>query len=157
MSNERSNLAAGVIITCCLLLSLLAPASGISQTENSKATIYVYRHKELATRNMQPSVYVDGGEVARIDDGKFFIVKLEPGKHTVMVNKGHSGAEIDMKAGEEYYFRVVIRTGTWRGHGQIDFVQKEQGAFEIKKMEPLDAKWIKDRTRVSVDENKSRL
>jgi hypothetical protein len=96
-----------------------------SEVVDSKARVYVYRHKQTSTRNMQPSVYVDGDEVARIDDGKFFVVKLAPGKHTIMVNKGHSGAEIDMKAGEEYYFRVVIKAGTWVGHGQIDFVQKE--------------------------------
>lgn len=122
--------------------------------ENSKVTIYVYRRKEFNTRNMQPSVYVDGTEVARMDDGKFFIVTLEPGKHKVFVNKEYSGAEVDMKPGEEYYFRVSIKPGFWKGRGEIDFVQKEQGVLEIKKMKPLEEKWIKDKSRVTVEDNK---
>src|SRR6185295_5032907 len=118
--------------------------------------VYVYRRKEFNTRNMQPSVYVDGREVARMDDGKFFIVTLEPGKHTVFVNKEYSGAEVDMKPGEEYYFRVSIKPGFWKGRGEVDFVQKEQGVLEIKKMNPLEEKWIKDKSRVTVENNKIR-
>lgn len=125
--------------------------------DNSKATIYVYRRKEFNTRNMQPSVYVDGAEVARMDDGKFFIVTLDPGKHRVFVNKEYSGAEVEMKPGEEYYFRVSIKAGFWKGRGEIDFVQKEQGVLEVKKMKPLEEKWIKDKSKVTVEDNKKHL
>jgi hypothetical protein len=122
--------------------------SGPASADGSKATVYVFRHKNFSSRNMQPSVYVDGEEVARMDDGKYFAIRLTPGKHSVEVNKGHSGAQIDMKAGEEYYFRIDYTTGFLKSRSKIDFLQKEQGALEIKKMKPLEDKWIKDRTRV---------
>jgi hypothetical protein len=116
------------------------------------ALVYVYRKKNFGTRNMQPSVYADGAEVARMDDGRYFILKLDPGKHTIEVNKGHSGAEIDMKAGRKYYFRVEMVPGFWKARGKIDYMQREQGELEIQKMKPLDAKWIKDKSKVSVEE-----
>lgn len=131
------------------------------KTENgpkdSKAKIYVYRKKEFSTRNMQPSVYVDGTEVARIDDGKYFIVKLEPGKHKIFVNKEFSGAEIDMKAGEEYYFRVSMKSGFWKAHGEVEYVPKEQGTFEMNKMSPLEPKWIKDKSVITEDKTGPKL
>src|ERR1051325_212499 len=120
-------------------------------SRDSKAIVYVYRKKNFNTRNMQPSVYLDGEEVARMDDGKFFTIKLEPGKHKLEVNKGHSGAEIDMKPGEQYYFRVDIKPGFWKGRGEVLYMQKEQGSVEIQKMDPLEDKWIKDKSKVTVD------
>lgn len=127
-------------------------ANETSGAGGSQALVYVYRKKNFGTRNMQPSVYADGDEVARMDDGRYFIIKLNPGKHTIEVNKGHSGAEIDMKAGVKYYFRVEMTPGFWKARGKIDFIQREQGELEIQKMKPLEAKWIKDKSKVTVDE-----
>lgn len=127
-------------------LSTPSPTTG-----ETKALVYVYRKKNFNTRNMQPSVYVDGDEAARMDDGKYFIIKLTPGKHSVEVNKGHSGAVIDMKAGEQYYFRIDIKTGFWKGRGEITYMQKEQGSLEVQKMNPLEDKWIKDNSKVTVE------
>lgn len=113
------------------------------------ATVYLYRRKEFSTRNMQPSVYVDETEVARMDDGRFFVIKLDPGKHSISSNKGLSGAAIDLKAGRTYFFRMSIVAGFWKGHSEITLVEKEQGMFELGTMKPLEPKWIKDKTRVS--------
>lgn len=134
------------------------PAAATNGTANSgaaagetKAIVHVYRKKNFNSRNMQPSVYVDGVEVARMDDGKFFIIKLDPGKHSVEVNKGHSGAEIDFKAGEHYYFRIDIKPGFLKARSEITYMQKEQGSLEVQKMNPLEDKWIKDKSKVTVE------
>ncbi|MBV9242992.1 MAG: DUF2846 domain-containing protein [Acidobacteria bacterium] len=120
----------------------------------TKAVIYVYRRKEFDTRNLQPSVYADDVEVARMDDGKFFIIKLDPGKHNIVVNKGFSGAAIDMKAGHRYYFRVTYKPGFLKARSEMEYVAYEQGKLEVANMKPLEDKWIKDKTRVSVSEPK---
>ncbi len=127
-----------------------------TKAKTSKVKVYVYRRKEFSTRNLQPSVYIDGVQVALMDDGKFFIVNLEPGNHNVSSNKGKSGAEINMKAGDEYYFRLSMKPGFMKGHAEIDLQQKEQGAFEIKQMKPLERKWIKDKS-VTVEDDKKQL
>lgn len=132
----------------------VAPTEATSGTNTgeTKALVYVYRKKNFNTRNMQPSVYVDGVEVARMDDGKFFLIKLDPGKHGLEVNKGHSGAQIDMKPGEQYYFRIDIKAGFLKGRSEVTYMQKEQGSLEVQKMKPLEEKWIKDKSKVSADE-----
>jgi hypothetical protein len=71
------------------------------------------------------------------------------------VNKGHSGAQIDMKAGRKYYFRVEMVPGFWKARGKVDYMQREQGELEIQKMKPLEAKWIKDKSKVSAEEMSS--
>ncbi|HQZ97283.1 MAG TPA: DUF2846 domain-containing protein [Pyrinomonadaceae bacterium] len=117
----------------------------------NQAVVYIYRRKEFSTRNLQPSVFIDDDkEVARIDDGKFFILKFDPGKHKIYVNKGFSGAAIDMKAGRRYFFRVTYKPGFWKARGEMEFVPYEQGTLEVANMEPLEEKWIKDKSRVFV-------
>lgn len=131
-------------------------ASVATNTGETKALVYVYRKKNFNTRNMQPSVYVDEVEVARMDDGKFFIIRLDPGKHSLEVNKGHSGAQIDMKAGEAYYFRIDIKPGFLKGRSEVLYMQKEQGSLEVQKMNPLEDKWIKDKSKVTTDARSTR-
>jgi hypothetical protein len=127
--------------------------SEINETDENNgepsATVFLYRRKEFSTRNLQPSIYVDNSEVARMDDGRFFKIKLEPGKHIITSNKGLSGAAIDMKAGRTYYFRLTLVPGFWKAHSEITLVEKEQGKYELSTMKPLEPKWIKDKVRVS--------
>lgn len=118
----------------------------------TKALVYVYRKKEFGTRNLQPSVYVDDVEVARMDDGRFFIIKLDPGKHNIVVNKGFSGAALDMKPGHRYYFRVFYKPGFWKARSEMEYMAREQGKLEVGNMKPLEDKWIKDKTLVTVKE-----
>ena len=85
-------------------------------------------------------------------NGRYFGVKLDPGKRTFRSNDKQAGIELDVKSGEEYYVRVEIAAGFWKGHGRLVLVQKEQGAYEIKKLKPIDADKIKDNKRVIADE-----
>ena len=55
-----------------------------------------------------------------------------------------------MKAGEEYYAKVTIDVGFWKGRGRLTLLQKEQGAFELKKVKPLGASKVKDRSLVTI-------
>ena len=123
-----------------------------STTDSQKATIYFYRIKQFGGSGLEPSVYCDDKELARMDNGRYFGVTLEPGKHTCRMGDKQTGFEIDMKAGEEYYSRVTIETGFWKGHGRLTLMQKEQGAFEMKKVKPLDANKVKDRSLVTIFE-----
>ena len=129
-----------------------AGAADRATTQEPKATIYFYRIKQFAGSALEPSVYCDERELARMDNGRYFGVKLDPGKHTCRMGDKQTGFEIDMKAGEEYYAKVSIEMGFWKGRGRLTLVQKEQGAFEIKKVKPLSAGKVKDRTMVVVYE-----
>jgi hypothetical protein len=125
-------------------------------TVSDKATIYFYRIKQFAGSALEPSVYCDDKELARMDNGRYFGVTLEPGKHTCRMGDKQTGFELDMKPGEEYYAKITIDTGFWKGRGRLSLLQKEQGAFEIKKVKPLGADKVKDRTLVTIFEGSER-
>lgn len=122
------------------------------QAQETKATIYFYRTKQFTGSALEPTVYGDDKELARMDNGRFFGVKLDPGTHTFRMGDNQTGFEIDMKAGQVYYARVTIEVGFWKGHGRLTLMQPEQGAFEIKKVKPLGVNKVKDRTLVVIYE-----
>ncbi len=129
-------------------------AKSVSEAKapDSKVTVYIYRYKQFAGWALEPSVYCDEKELAKMDNGRFFKVILDPGKHTFQSNDKQSGIELDLKIGEEYFIRVEIVTGFWKGHGRLVLVSKEQGGFEIKKLQQLDKKKVKDKSKVVIDE-----
>jgi len=101
------------------------------------ANLYFYRHRRYEGAALKPSVYVDDKELARMDNGRFFVARLEPGKHSIRSNDKSSGVDIDMKAGTDYYVRVDMQTGFWKGHGRLTLVMPEQGSYEVKQTKPL--------------------
>lgn len=119
---------------------------------SGKSRIYFYRIKQFAGSALEPSVYCDDKELARMDNGRYFAVELEPGKHACRMGDKQTGFEIDMKPGEEYYAKITIDVGFWKGHGRLTLLQREQGAFELKKVKPLPADKVKDRSLVTIYE-----
>lgn len=120
----------------------------IASTSESSATVYFYRYKQFVGSALAPSVYCDEGELARMENGRFFVAKFAPGKHTFRSNDKQSGIESELKAGQEYYIRVELVPGAMKGHGRLVLVQTEQGAYEIKKLKQLDADKVKDSEHV---------
>lgn len=112
------------------------------------ATIYIYRPNKMFGRALEPSVFCDGVELARMDNGRYLTLKLKPGRHTIHMTNEKKGFDIDVRSGEEYYFRVGIESGFWKGQGKIMLQDKEKGVAEIKKIKPLGTDKIKDTTMV---------
>jgi len=142
-------------VVCLLLLFTTAVCRAqepAAVAGKSKARIYFYRIKQFAGSALEPSVYCDDKELARMDNGRYFAVDLEPGQHTCRMGDKQTGFALDVKAGEEYYAKITIDTGFWKGRGRLTLLQKEQGAFELKKVELLSADRVKDRSMVSLYE-----
>ncbi len=72
-------------------------------------------------------MWCDQTELARMENGRYFTVTLDPGKHTFSSNDKQSGIELDAKAGQEYFVRVEIASGMMKGHGRLTLVAPEQG------------------------------
>jgi hypothetical protein len=149
----------GLVIFCFTGLAAIAQeATANSQKTNdakaSKATVYVYRYKQFVGSALTPSVYCDEAELARMENGRYFTVTLDPGKHTFRSNDKQSGTELDVKAGQEYFLRVEIATGFMKGHGRLTLISPEQGGYELKsaKLKPLDSNKVVNATLVSVAE-----
>jgi hypothetical protein len=140
--------------------SLVAEPANVATVENSgvenkasdeMVTVYIYRPNKLLGKALEPSVFCDGVELARMDNGRFLTLKLKPGRHMVHMTDKKKGFDINMGGGQEYYFRVGIEMGMWKGQGKLMLEDKEKGVAEIKKLKPLDSSKIKDQTMVVAD------
>ena len=146
----------GFLALCFAGLVALAqePAAESQKTAagSAKATVYVYRYKQFVGSALTPSVYCDESELAKMENGRYFSVKLDPGKHTFHSNDKQSGMELDVKAGQQYFLRVELVPGAMKGHGRLVLVPAEQGSYELIKLKPLDGKKVVNASLVSVDE-----
>jgi hypothetical protein len=99
---------------------------------------------------LEPSVFADKVELARMDNGRWFMIKLSPGKHLIHLTEEEKGYEFNVAAGQTYYFRIGIEAGMWKGHGKILLEANDKGAAEVAKAQPLGADKIKAKDRVIV-------
>lgn len=135
---------------------IYAQSGDKQETSSAKAEVYIYRYKQFIGYMVEPSVYCNEVQLARMDNGRYFKVTLEPGTYTFRSNDKQSGIEMELKSGEQYYIRVEIASGMLKQSGRLVLMAKEQGAYEIKKLKPLGADKIKDPKRVSADKLNSK-
>jgi hypothetical protein len=107
------------------------------------ATVFIYRPNKWGGRALEPSVFVDETELARMDNGRYFAIKLKPGKHIIRMTDDKKGYAIDMGPGQTYFFRIGMEMGMWKGHGKITLDDRERGVEEIKKLKFIGQDKIK--------------
>lgn len=112
------------------------------------ATVFIYRPGKLAGKALEPSVFVDETELARMDNGRYFALKLKPGKHIIRMTDDKKGYAFDMGPGQKYYFRIGIEMGMWKGHGKITLDDADRAIAEIKKLKFIGQDKIKAPTLV---------
>jgi len=146
-------------IACVALMASFVSAqqaasqpTSISSSTDPQATVFVYRYKQFVGKALSPSVYCDENELARMENGRYFVVTLPAGQHIFRSNDKQAGVNLDLKPGDKYYIRVEIATGFMKGHGRLVSVAPEQGSYEIKNLKPLDSDKVKDSQHVSVAE-----
>jgi hypothetical protein len=122
--------------------------------KQSKSTVYIYRYKQFVGSALSPSVYCDEVQLARMENGRYFEATVDPGQHTFRSNDAQSGVQLELKPGQEYFIRVEIAAGMMKGHGRLILNAPEQGRYELqsKKLKPLDADKVFDKSHVSVEE-----
>lgn len=128
--------------------SIITTPTAPSTPTDEKVTVYIYRPSKMVGRALEPSVFCDGVELGRMDNGRYFVLNLAPGKHIIHLTDDKKGYEIDMGAGQTYYFRMGIEAGMWKGNGKILLESNEKGAAEVKKIKPIGADKVKDKTMV---------
>ena len=119
-----------------------------ASSKEPKAFIIVGRLKDFGSRNWRPSVYVDETELARSQNGRYFVAKVDPGKRSVRAEDPKHALHMDLKAGDCYFFRVEIASGLAKAHGQLVGLTPEQGASDLKQLTPIDLSHVKDPSEV---------
>lgn len=113
----------------------------------TQAQVHIYRHIPDVGPG-KATIYLDGNQLARIGQGRYLTVLLDPGEHTFRADR--SEIRLQCRAGEEYYLLTEVHRSFWgeaRGtHGPVylSLVQGEQAEDEIYPLRPPDAKDIKD-------------
>lgn len=131
-----------------LLLQVLFGVTALAhpQDASSTAKIYFYRYKQYQGSALKPSIYCDGKEIARMQNGRFFEIDMPVGEHTCYANDKQAGAVVKFEAGNDYYFRTDLQAGFWKGHFRLDMVMPEQGKYDVSKLKPADKDTILDTT-----------
>jgi hypothetical protein len=106
-------------------------------------TVVIYRQGKYVGSALKPSIYVDGSQVARLNNGRYVSLQLAPGKHNLESSmKKAAPLEIDVKPNETLYLEMVILTRTWRGGGRLIPVGEDEAKTALLKLKPVDEKQI---------------
>jgi len=126
--------------------AVAAPAATTAD-HSGKATVYVYRPKAFMGMALRPTVMVDGKDLVNIGNGRVYAGYFMPGKYLFQMDDKQSGAELEVKPGDVYYFRVEIVPGFWKGGGRMTLMDAKQGSVEVQGLTPVPDKEIADKTR----------
>lgn len=117
-----------------------------AQTDLSKkAVVYFYAPSAVTTIvRVEKPVFLDDKEIADIRPERYFIVLLDPGKHSFrMKNKKLGGVEMNFEAGKTYYIKVSWATGNIVRPVGLSRVEPESGEYDIKQLDPVKESNIK--------------
>ena len=82
--------------------------------QNQTGSIVFYREPHFASGSFKPTLFCDGIEVARIENGSFFQIDAAAGLHTCTVESMRgSGIEVQVVAGKTAYVHVEAIPG-WK-------------------------------------------
>ena len=111
------------------------PADGDKAKDS---TIIFFRESHFNGSALKPSIYLDGKELDRMANGRWFSVHAEPGKHQLQSSaKNEPATVIETVAGQTTYVQLVILQGTWRGGGRLLQVDPAEAQKVIAKLKPL--------------------
>ena len=117
-----------------LLLCCITPCFAQS------STVHIYRYKQFEGAALKPSIYCDGVELGRMKNGHVITVQIPIGEHVFYANDKQAGAAVIVEQGKEYYFRVNLQVGVWKGHFRLEMVTPEQGKYDEEKLKPEPVK-----------------
>lgn len=100
--------------------------------------VVIYRPGKFVGSALKPSVYVDGYEAGRLENGRYISLRLVPGKHSFASSmKSEAPLEMDVKPNDALYLEMVILPGNWRGGGRLIPVGQEDARNALLKLKPL--------------------
>ncbi len=93
-----------------------------------------YREKKFAGSALHHTIYLDGIEIADLNNGTYFVIKTTPGEHKLHADEAKDEFTFTVEAGKTYYFKTEIQMGFWKGHGKILPLEAAFGAKEFESM-----------------------
>ena len=102
------------------------------------STIVFFREGHFAGSALKPSIFLDGKELDRLANGRWFSVHTAPGKHELQSSaKNEPATVIETVAGQTTYVQMIVVVGTWRGAGRLLQVAPADAQKVVTKLKPL--------------------
>src|SRR5690349_9365783 len=121
------------------LFFIAVSALAAMASEDGNAIVYVYRPYRFTGAARNPSIYVDGREISRLNNGTYLKFEVAPGQHSLTSASYVEGDPYEnFQVGKEYFFR--LQTGSWvkgmvgRAEMKLLAVPKEKGTVDIEKL-----------------------
>jgi hypothetical protein len=126
------------------------PRTEANAAAAGKAVVIVYRPGKFTGRALEPSVFCDKVEVARMDNGRYFVLLLEPGEHRIHMTEDYKRVDLKLGAGEVAFVRFRLdMNNMMKARGSVYLADEEDALKDLKKMKPLGADKIKSTTLVA--------
>jgi hypothetical protein len=102
------------------------------------STIVFFREGHFAGSALKPSIFLDGKELDRLANGRWFSVQTVPGKHDLQSSaKNEPATAIETVPGQTTYVQMIVVVGTWRGAGRLLQVAPADAQKVVAKLKPL--------------------
>lgn len=83
----------------------------------------------------------DGQRVGLIEQGDYFCLNPEPGRHVYRAKIAHSTEfELDVEAGERYYFKYWLGTGGWSTKPMFELMPEETARHSMASLQHIAMK-----------------
>ena len=100
--------------------------------------IVFFRPQRFVGSALKPPVYVDGQQIARLDNGRYFSLRVSSGKHQINSSSKQALLDLDLKPDEAVYLEMAIIPGTWRAGGRMIPAATSVAIPTIAKLKPLN-------------------
>ncbi len=103
-----------------------------------------FRPARFVGSAIRPSVYVDGQQIARLENGRYFSLPVTSGKHQVTSTMKRVPLDLELKPNEIVYLEMAIIPGTWHADGRLIPAVAAEATTTIAKSKRLDKGMIFD-------------
>lgn len=142
MSRPTSSPARILIQVSLIALVVLLVFSAAKTQEPAKPStdsvrVIVHRQRQNTGYEEALVIYFDEKPVVELCKGCYAVLVLPTGLHTFRGNDKESRIEQELKPGEEYYLGLASSKRSYRAHGRVSVVPREQALKELMDMLPI--------------------
>lgn len=110
-----------------------------------KAVMTFYRPWRGFGALLNTSVFIDEVEIADLDNGTYVTAAVAPGRRRIHSDEAEDALWVDVEAGREYFYRIDLEMGFWKGHGRLVPVPGPDGQSHFRSLKLKQGKDIRVR------------
>lgn len=110
-------------------------------TAKDSSYIYVYRGGQFGGAFTNFAIWLDNTKLCKLSNGKYFMIAVGPGTHTVSAKRGGVGIgkketeiEIDVEKGKSYYVSCSMKQSITRVRLEMQEVVTKTGIKDVEGM-----------------------